>query len=336
LTQAGAQVGGGGGVQAVDATLYLHPQTLARLGSLELRAKHIVEGVMNGMHRSPYQGVSVEFAQHRPYVQGDDLRRLDWKVFGRSDKLYLKQHEQETNLDVVVMVDASGSMSFGSRLFEEASGSGTKTSVDGRVHWTKFDHATAVAAAMSYMALTQGDRAGVVVYADGVKFMVRRSSAQGQWRQIVSALATHPVAAPTDLGRAMDQMVAKLTNRSLLVVVSDFYTEPEDVRAALARAKHRGHDVIVMQVVDQREETFDLRDTAPFLGLEGEGKVRIDPRAIRAAYLEAFEKHRKEIERIARGLGFDYQLVRTHDWLGPPLAAFVARRNARLKRAKSG
>lgn len=221
-------------------------------------------------------------------------------------------------------------------MFEEASGSGTKTSVDGRVHWTKFDHATAVAAAMSYMALTQGDRAGVVVYADGVKFMVRRSSAQGQWRQIVSALATHPVAAPTDLGRAMDQMVAKLTNRSLLVVVSDFYTEPEDVRAALARAKHRGHDVIVMQVVDQREETFDLRDTAPFLGLEGEGKVRIDPRAIRAAYLEAFEKHRKEIERIARGLGFDYQLVRTHDWLGPPLAAFVARRNARLKRAKSG
>ncbi len=336
MTQGGAQVGSGGGVQAVDATLYLHPQTLARLGSLELRAKHIVEGVMNGMHRSPYQGVSVEFAQHRPYVQGDDIRRLDWKVFGRSDKLYLKQHEQETNLDVVVMVDASGSMNFGSRTFEEASGSGKKTSVDGRVNWTKFDHATAVAAAMSYMALTQGDRAGMVVYADGVKFMVRRSSAQGQWRQIVSALATHPVVEQTDIGRAMDQTIAKLTNRSLLVIVSDFYTEPEDVRAALARAKHRGHDVIVMQVVDKREETFDLRDTAPFLGLEGEGKVRVDPRAIRAAYLEAFEKHRKEIERIARGLGFDYQLVRTHDWLGPPLAAFVARRNARLKRAKSG
>lgn len=334
MTQTGGHVGGAGHAGAVDATLYLHPQTLARLGSLELRAKHIVEGVMNGMHRSPYQGVSVEFAQHRPYVQGDDLRRLDWKVFGRSDKLYLKQHEQETNLDVVVMVDASGSMNFGTRMFEEASGSGKKTSVDGRVNWTKFDHATAVAAALSYMALTQGDRAGVVVYADGVKNMVRRSSAQGQWRQIVTALATHPVQAATDIGRAMDQTVAKLTNRSLLVVVSDFYTDPEEIRAALARARHRGHDVIVMQVVDRREEVFDLRETAPFLGLEGEGRVRIDPRAIREAYLEAFERHRKEIERIARGLGFDYQLVRTHDWLGPPLAAFVSRRNARLKRVK--
>lgn len=320
----------------VDASLYLHPQTLARLGSLELRAKHVVEGVMSGMHRSPYQGFSVEFAQHRPYVQGDDLRRLDWKVFGRSDKLYVKQHHQETNLDLMIMVDASGSMNYGSRLFEEASGVGRKTSLDNRLHWSKYDHATALAAAFSAMSLRQGDRAGLVVFADEIRAMVKRSSAPQQWRLIVGALATHPVDRPTDLPRAMDQALAKLGNRALLVIISDFFTDIEATRKALARARHKRHDVIVLQVVDRKEQTFDFQDAAPFVGLEGEPRLRLDPRAVRAGYLRAFEAHRAEVERVTRGFGFDYHLVCTHDWLGPPLAAFVAKRNARLKRLKAG
>lgn len=318
----------------MDATLYLHPQTLARLGSFELRAKHIVEGVMSGAHRSPYQGFSVEFAQHRPYVQGDDLRHLDWKVFGRSDKLYLKQYEQETNLDVVVMVDASGSMNYGSRPFEEASGVGRKTSLDGRTNWTKFDHATALAAALSFIALRQGDRAGLFVYADAVTDAVKRSSAQGQWRQIVTALATHTVDRPTDMPRAMDQALAKLTNRCLICIVSDFYTDPEAVRTALARARHRRHDVILFQVVDRMEQTFSFKDAAPFEGFEGEARLRLDPRAIRKAYLEAFETHLSTIQKMTRSLGFDYRLVCTHDWLGPPLAAFIARRNAQMRKTR--
>src|SRR4051794_11497921 len=125
-----------------DASLYLHPQTLARLSTFELRAKMIVEGVMSGQHRSPYQGFSVEFAQHRPYVSGDDIRHLDWKVYARSDKLHLKQYQQETSLDLVVLVDASGSMRYGSRTFEDASGAGHTISPDGRSNWSKFDHAT--------------------------------------------------------------------------------------------------------------------------------------------------------------------------------------------------
>src|SRR5262249_40290751 len=149
-----------------DAQLYLHPQTLARLGTLELRAKMIVEGVMSGAHKSPFQGFSVEFAQHRPYVPGDDIRHLDWKVYGRSDKLYLKQHQQETNLDLLVLVDSSGSMTFGSRSFAEASGVGRKTSIDGRSDWSKFDHSTALAAALSYITIEQGDRVGLIVFAD--------------------------------------------------------------------------------------------------------------------------------------------------------------------------
>lgn len=330
------KAGGGGAQPQVDATLYLHPQTLARLGSLEVRAKHIVEGVMSGMHRSPHHGFSVEFAQHRPYVKGDDIRHLDWKVYARTDKLHLKQHQQETNLDLMVLVDASGSMAYGSRLFSDASGVGQKANPRGGVEWTKFDHATALAAAFSFMALRQGDRVGLVVYADEIRAMVKRSSAQGQWRQIVGALSTHPVDRPTDIARVMDQTLAKANNRCLFVIVSDFFEDPQRLRTALARCKHRRHDAVVCQVMDRREVEFDFTDTLPFDGLEGEARIRLDPRAIRKEYLAAVEAHQDEVKRIVRTFGYDFMAVRTDHWLGPPLAAFMARRNAQIKRSKVG
>lgn len=329
-----------GPLPEADASLYLHPQTLARLSSFELRAKMIVEGVMSGQHRSPYHGFSVEFAQHRPYVPGDDIRHLDWKVYARSDKLHLKQYQQETSLDLVLLVDASGSMRYGSRTFEDASGAGHTLSPDGRSNWSKFDHATAIAAAMAYITLHQGDRAGLFVFTDEVKSMVKRSSSQGTWRQIVGSLASfyqgQPADAPTDIGRVVDQVLAKLNNRCLIVMISDLFTDPEAIRAAMARVKHRRHDLIVFQVLDKAEKEFDFSASAPFEGLEGEPRLRIDPRSIRAGYLEALNRHLEQVQRIARGFGFDYQLINTHDWLGPPLAAFVARRNSAIKKSKYG
>ncbi len=319
-----------------DASLYLHPQTLARLKTFELRAKMIVEGVRSGQHRSPYHGFSVEFAQHRPYVAGDDIRHLDWKVYGRSDKLQLKQYQQETNLDLLVLVDASGSMDFGSRSFAEASGQGRTKSLDERDYWSKYDHATALAAALSYITLRQRDRVGLVVFADEVKAMLGRTGSMGAWRQVVGALSTQPVTAPTDLGRVIDQVLARVTNRCLIALVSDFFEDENQIRAAFAQVKHRGHDLIAFQVLDQAERSFDFADAAPFEGLEGEGRLRVDPRSIRAAYCKAIESHIEAVEKIARGFGFDYQMVDTHKWLGPSIAAFVARRNARIKRSKYG
>jgi uncharacterized protein (DUF58 family) len=325
----------------VDAQLYLHPQTLARLSSFELRAKMIVEGFSSGQHRSPYQGLSVEFAQHRPYVAGDDLRHLDWKVFGRTDRLHLKQHQQETNFDLIILVDSSGSMSYGSRSFEEASGEGVTKSADGRSHWSKFDHATALAAALAYITLRQADRVGLVVFADEVRASLKRSSSQGTWRQIVGALSLHPVEVTnrnrkTDLLRATDQALAKMTNRSLVAIISDFFMGAEQVRDALARLRFKGHDAMLFQVLDQQEEQFSFVDAAPFEGLEGEAAVRIDPRALREAYLKIAREQIAAIEKAARGFGYDYQKLSTHDWLGPPLAEFVARRNAMIRRSKSG
>ncbi|MCE2968072.1 MAG: DUF58 domain-containing protein [Phycisphaerales bacterium] len=318
-----------------DAQLYLHPQTLSRLGTLELRAKHIVEGVMSGQHRSPYQGYSVEFAQHRPYVQGDDIRHLDWKVYGRTDKLHLKQYQQETNLDLVLLVDCSGSMRYGSRSFAEASGVGRTRSPDGRENWSKYDHATAVAAAMSYICLRQGDRVGLVTFADEVKRILKQSSAPGTWRQIVSTLSMNPVEQSTDIVRVIDQVLGRLTNRCLLVILSDLFEDAARVRQALSRIRYRGHDCIIVEVLDQAERDFSLRDEAPLQGLEGEGLLKIDPRAIRAEYLAALNAHLQEVERSARGLGFDYMVINTHDWLGPPLSAFLAFRHARMKLKKS-
>lgn len=323
----------------VDASTYLHPQTLAKLGSFELRAKMIVEGLSSGTHRSPFQGFSVEFAQHRAYVPGDDLRRLDWKVFARTDKLQLKQYHQETNLDLVILVDSSGSMLYGSRAFEEASGVGNKASLDGRPTWSKYDHATALAAALAYITLRQGDRVGLTIFADGVKHSLRRSSSQATWRQVVGALATHPVDpsnrnAPTDLARAVEQLLPKLSNRCIIALISDFFHDLGPLEQSLGRIRHAKHDLIAFQVLDREEERFGFLDASPFEGMEGETTLRVDPRSLRKAYLEAFEAHRSAVQRAVTLMGYDYQKIGTHDWLGPPLAAFVARRNAMMKRGK--
>jgi len=323
----------------VDASLYLHPQTLAKLGSFELRAKMIIEGLSSGTHRSPFQGFSIEFAQHRPYVPGDDLRRLDWKVFGRTDKLQLKQYHQETNLDLMILVDASGSMLYGSRNFEDASGVGHKASLDGRPTWSKYDHATALAAALAYITLKQGDRVGLTIFSDGIRHSLRRSSSQGTWRQIVGALAMHPVdpantGANTDFKRTIEQLLPKLSNRCIIAVISDFFSDTHPLEEALGRIRHAKHDLIAFQVLDRDEERFEFADAAPFVGMEGEPTLKIDPRALRRAYIEAFEAHRSSVQRTLTVMGYDYQKISTHDWLGPPLAAFVARRNAMMKRGK--
>ena len=318
----------------VRAEQYLAPETLVQLAPFELRAKMIVEGVMSGMHRSPYQGMAVEFAEHRQYVPGDDLKHLDWKVFGRSDKLYVKRYQQETNLDVILLVDSSGSMSYGT-LKSKAAWGGTSASRAKRV-WTKFDHATAAAVAIAYLCLHQQDRVGLAVFADEIKTMVARSSARAQWRRIVNALSGEPVQTQTNLAKVVDQAVAKITNRALFVIISDLFDDVESIRKALARLRHRRHDVILLQTLDREELRFGFTQPAPFEGLEDEGRLHIDPRALRQAYLEALSRHLDLVAKTALGFGFDYHRLDTHESVGPALAYLLARRNARIKRSKVG
>ncbi len=310
------------------AEQYLAPETLAQLGPFELRAKRIAEGVMSGMHRSPYQGLAVEFAEHRQYVAGDPVRHIDWKVFGRSDKLYLKRFQQETNLDVHVLVDSSGSMRFGT-LGSKGGWGGTRTGRTGM--WTKFDHATAAAAAMSFLGLSQRDRVSTAMFADHIVAATRCSNSQGHWRAIVQCLATHAVEGQADLPRAVDELLARATHRSLVVVVSDFLMPGQRVRDALARLRHRGHDVILVRILDRTELRFDLDENAPFEGLEGEAALEVDARAVRDAYLQVLDEDERALERLVRGFGFDLVRLDTHESVGPALAALLARREMLLR-----
>jgi uncharacterized protein (DUF58 family) len=346
---------------------YLDPQTLAAIGPLELRARMVVEGLMTGMHRSPHQGVSVEFAQHRPYTSGDDLRYLDWKVFGRTDKLYLKQYQKETNLDLVMIVDASGSMAYGSGRGQGAwgpRGQGSDASAStprplgpSAPSWRKYDHAACLAAAMSYLALRQQDRVGLMTFAGQLAQATRLSNVYDHWRTIVELLskapldereastrdATEPVAAGpsdtvggpgTDLARVFDQLLAKLTRRSLLVLISDLFDSIESLERACARVAHRRHDLIVMQTLDHAERTFPFRGPSDFLGLEGEGRIGLDPAALRQAYLEALERHLRRAEEITRRFRFDYLLLDTSEPLNAPLSHFLAKRAAMISKGK--
>ncbi len=322
------------GTDTVRADHYLAPETLGQLAPFELRAKMVVEGVMSGMHRSPYQGMAVEFAEHRQYVPGDDLKHLDWKVYGRSDKLYIKRYQQETNLDVILLVDASASMSYGS--LKVRKGWGGTTASNAAKLWTKFDHATACAVALAYLCLHQQDRIGLAVFADEVQTMISRSGARGQWRRIVVALSGEPVEAATNLAKVTNQVLGKISNRALFVIISDLFEDPENIRQSLARFRHRRHDVILLQTLDRQELRFGFSQPAPFIGLEGEGRLRIDPRALREAYLQAITKHINEVSRIALSFGFDHHQLDTHESVGPALAYLLARRNVPIKKSKAG
>ncbi len=306
---------------------YFHPEMLSRLGSFELRAQMLIEGFRSGMHESPYHGVSVEFAEHRQYVQGDDLRHLDWKVFGRSDKLYVKQFEQETNLDVVILVDSSASMNYGTFTNNIPGGSNT--------HWSKYDHATTIAAAISYLALQQRDRVGLVVFADELRCIVERRSTSGHWRKLISALSALPADSATSIAYGVDQTLAKFTNRVLIVLISDFFDDPSQINNAIARIRHSGHDLILLQILDRQEMRFDFRVPSPFVDLEYGNSIQFDPRAIRKIYLEEITSHCNHLKTIARNFGYDYHLIDTHESIIPILRMLLSKRTSRFKRGQN-
>ncbi len=315
------------------AEAYLAPETLAQLAPFELRARMLVDGLGSGMHASPRQGQAVEFAEHRPYTPGDSLRNLDWKVFGRSDKLYLKRYEQETNLDVVILADASSSMRFGTLGMKSGWG-GTDAGRDSGA-WTKFDCAAAITVAIAHLCLEQRDRVGLEVYADDVRSVVRRSGAKGQWRSMVQALATIRVGGASRPARAIDQALATLTTRGLFFILSDFLHPLEELQSGLAKVRFRGHDVVLVQILDRQETRFTLEGFRRFEDMEGGPAVDADAEVLRHAYLEELARHRQELQRIARSQACDIIEVDSHASVGPPLAALLSRREAAWRARRS-
>ncbi|MFN3168563.1 MAG: DUF58 domain-containing protein [Phycisphaeraceae bacterium] len=341
-------------------TSYLDPETLARVGSLELRARMIVDGLMTGMHRSPMQGFSVEFAQHRQYVPGDDPRFLDWKVMAKTDKLYLKQYVRETNLDMMILADVSASMDYtsaarfaGNTPKRELMNQGRPPSGAGRDFkgkppsgWRKIDHACALVVALSQLALNQADRVGLGVFADDVKRSTRLSNSQGHWRDITQALveativgdtntakaSAQSIKGRTDLGVVFDRLLAQLRRKALVVVISDLFDDIANIERGLARLRYRGHDALIIQVMDRAELTFPFRSVSEFTGLEGEGRLPLDPQAIRKAYLEVVQEHNQAVARACQKFQIDHVLLDTSEHLGPPLSHFLAKRTSMMSR----
>lgn len=302
-----------------DYRKYLDPRTLARIQSLDLRARLIVEGLMTGMHRSPYQGISVEFAQHRPYVPGDDIRHVDWKVFGRSDKIYLKQYQEETNLHLICVVDSSESMGFGS--FDKKDfGS-----------WTKYDHATAIAASLSYMAIQQQDSVGLAVFDQALSRYFKPSNSPSQWRLITQELQTIPKWNKTNTGKILDQLAEKLTHRSLIVILSDFFDDLESIKKGLRHLRYKKHEIMVFQILDPQEIEFPFEDVTMFKGLEEMGELLTEPRALRAGYLEQLKQFTEGLQKLCRGMNIDFVRMNSGDMLDVSLSGFLANRSASMK-----
>jgi uncharacterized protein (DUF58 family) len=301
-----------------DYRKYLDPRTLARISSLDLRARLIVEGVMTGMHRSPYQGASVEFAQHRQYVPGDDIRRVDWKVLGKTDRVYLKQYLEETNLQLILIVDASESMGFGTVESEGAT-------------WTKYDHATAIAASLSYMAIQQQDSVGLAIFDQALTRYFKPSNSPAQWKLVINELQQVPRWNKTSTGRILDQLAEKLNHRSLIVLLSDLFDEPAGLQKGLRHLRHKKHEIMVLQILDPQEIDFPFEDVTLFKGLEEAGELLTEPRALRDGYLEQLRTFTEELKRMCRNMHVDFERFSSGDSLDVALSQFLATRSATMK-----
>jgi uncharacterized protein (DUF58 family) len=304
--------------QETDYRKYLDPRTLARISSLDLRARLIVEGLMTGMHRSPYQGISVEFAQHRPYAPGDDIRHVDWKVFGKTDKIYLKQYLEETNLHLICIVDASESMAYGSV-------------GDTGATWTKYDHATAIAASLSYMAIQQQDSVGLAIFDNDLRRFFKPSNLPGQWKIVTHELCLTPRLKKTNTGRILDQLAEKLHHRSLIVILSDFFDDLESIKKGLRHLRYKKHEMMAFQILDPMEIGFPFEEVTLFKGLEEMGELLTEPRALREGYLEQLAQATEDLKKLCRGMHIDFTRMNTGEPLDVSLSGFLATRAASIK-----
>jgi uncharacterized protein (DUF58 family) len=318
-------------LETIDYRQYLDPRTLAKIAALDIRARLIVEGFITGMHRSPYKGFSVEFAQHRPYVKGDDIKYIDWKVFGRTDRHYIKQYEEETNLHVMLVVDASESMAYAGSQTQGWKPKGRSPGAEGGGGWRKFDHAVSIAASLAYVALHQQDSAGLAVFDDKIRHFIRPSNNPRQWRTIVDELTSVPKKQKTRTGAILDEIAEQMRHRSLIVLISDLFDDPAGLVKGIQHLRYRRHDMIVLQVLDHDELTFPFNSTTLFKGLEETGELVVEPRALREAYMDELRKHTERIRMACHQMHIDYVQVDTSMPLDVTLPGFLATRAARMK-----
>jgi len=292
----------------------LHPEAIKRISRLEIRARHIVEGFLSGMHRSPYFGQSVEFLQHREYATGDDLRHVDWKVWARQDRLYVKQYEEETNLRCTLLVDISNSMAYG------------------KGPLNKYEYGCTLACSLAYLILRQQDGVGCVTFDERIRVSVPIRTKHNHIFSIVDSLAVQEPRDKTDMYAILRQIAESAPRRGLMVLVSDLLADREGLFRGLRLLRQRGHDVLIFHVMDDEELDFPFNGPMRFEGLESPDFLNCNPRALRDGYLAALQQFLDDIRREAARNSCDYSLIRTSDPLDAALATFLSKRLALMNR----
>jgi uncharacterized protein (DUF58 family) len=288
---------------------YLDPATVSKLASMELRARLVVEGFIVGLHRSPYHGFSVEFAEHRQYMPGDDFKHIDWKVFGKSDRFYIKQFEEETNLKAYILLDASRSMGYKS------------DSV------TKLEYGSYLAASLSYLMLRQQDAPGLLVYDEKVRAYIPPKGARSHITPILRQLTLTEPSNKTDAAVAFHELADRIKRRGLIIVISDLLDDPDKFLLGLKHFRHRQHEVIVFQILDPNERNFAFKSEARFKDMETGKEVLTDPWQVREEYIKRLNNHVSGITRACRDSQIDYHLLDTSVPFDKALFGYLAKRS---------
>jgi uncharacterized protein (DUF58 family) len=284
---------------------YLDAKTLERIKRLDVRARLVVEGFVTGHHRSPYHGFAVEFATHREYAPGDDLRHIDWKVWSRSDRLYIKEYEEETNLKCTILLDASKSMGYGAG-------------------WRKYDQAATAAASLAYLLQQQQDAVGLVAFTTKIEKNLPASSHPNHLKLLLHELEATEPDNQTDVARVFPELAQQIRRRGMIVLISDLFLPVPTLAAALQQFRLRKHEVIVFQVLHDDELTFPFDGNTLFRGLEEPVQLYAEPRALRQSYLAAFQRFLAEVRKACASAGVDYVLLNTKEPLDAVLGSYLA------------
>lgn len=288
------------------------PTTLSRFGRLSLIARNVVAGFLSGVHKSPYKGFSIEFAEHRQYYPGDEIRHIDWRAYGKTDRYYIKEHEEETNLHAHLLIDASGSMGYRGKTI------------------SKFQYAQYLAASLAYLMLHQRDAVGLVVHDQAVRTMLPPRSTSKQLMHLLTTLEKTSPGGETRLAPIWNQLAGQLRGRGMIVILSDCFDQLSHIVHALRHLRHRRHEILLFHVVAPEEIEFPFTRRTQFRHLEVANQLRmVDPSAVRAEYRRNFDAFCQSLRMQASNLQIDYHLMRTDTPLDRALGAYLMKRMAR-------
>ncbi len=306
---------------ATDGRRFLDPKVLAKISRLDVRARLVVEGFITGLHKSPYHGFAVEFASHREYVPGDEIKHIDWKVWARQDRFYIKEYEEETNLSCTILLDASKSMAYGQGVVER-----------GVPVLGKFDYAATAAACLAHLLQHQQDAVGLVTFDHEIRKQLPASAHPSHLKLMLHELENTSPDDRSDVGEVFHRLAEQTRKRGLIVLVSDLFVDLETLREALRHFRHRRHEVILLHTLHEHELSFPFQDNTMFKGLEVSAEVLAEPRALRKSYLEVLDRYMQRVRKIAADLGIDYVRLSTGEPLDAVLTAYLAFRQRTMRK----